>query len=180
MKLLRKESMKEKENVSVDINKELIKILERDLNIEKEQANITNSQSNYNIVTITVLSSVLAAITFELLDRIPKLNLIIIIFSLILALTLILSLLFATLSHFIYKQVYPAHPDDLVKNINRQLDFYKDNGFIEQDKNDLYAMYVSTLKNNRKRKIFLRLSFAGIWAFLALFIIFAIVIMILV
>lgn len=161
-----------------NVYEELIKIIQRDLDIEKEQSNIVCSQGNGNIMTISVLSVTLTVIIFELIDKLKNQKILIIIFSSILIFVLFLSLFFATLSHFIYKQAYPASPRKLIDNINNKRDLYEKDGFYKQNISDLTSMYESLRHNNHIRKIFLRLSFIGIWSFLGLFVIFGIVLLI--
>ena len=178
----RKNKNKENENNSMSIEKikkQIYLYSESSLDIENDREKYLLEHSNSNLTVVSILLVAILNITFELLDRLHDLSLIISIFSIILISFLLISILFSFKARWLYKKKYRKSGKELVEHINKNLkEYHTMEYFYDQNINDFSEMCSKLEKNNKKRQIDLMISSAFIYAFLILVFAFGIVILI--
>lgn len=163
----------------VDIKKGVIEYSNNSINMEKERRKSLEEGANFNTATISILLGVTITLIFELLDRLSKIDYLIIIFGCILVVLLLGSLFFSLQSNWFYKKKFTRSGKDLIDYINSNFEQYQlEDGFLDQRINDNDEILLSLEENNNKRLRSIMVSSILLYIYLGLIIAFGIVILI--
>ncbi len=165
--------------VIIQIKKGVAEYSSNTLSMEKEREERIYKTAGIIITCISILLVAVMSLIFELLDRLKQVDYLIVIFGCILAVILLCSLLFAIIAHWFYKRQYTRSGIELLDYINNHIDEYKsEERFIDQKILDNDNIYKSLESCNNKRLKSLITSLIFIYVFLALIVVFGIVILI--
>lgn len=166
-------------NQMIEMKKGVIAYSDNSVNMEKERRNGIYNSSSFVTASISILLGVLITVIFELLDRLSKVQNLVIIFGMILVVILIISLFFSLKSNWFLKKEYTRSGRELMSFINSNLDqFSSEEGFLDQRINDNDSILLSLRKNNDKRVKDMMISTILLYSFFGLIMIFGIVILI--
>jgi len=171
------EEMKER----IKIKKSVIEYSTNTLNMEREREEKLYKTANSIITCISILLVAIMSLIFELIDRMKKVDSLIIIFGCVLVAILFVSLFFSIKAHWFHKKEYTRTGKEFINYINENYEKYcNEDGFLDQRINDIDQLFLSLEKNNNIRLSDLTISSVLIYIFLFLSLVFGNVILIIV
>lgn len=168
-------------NIKKDVEKEYLEnaidYCKGSLELEREREKIINKSSNTIITSCSILLVPLITVIIELLNKLDKIRIVVLIFGLILVALELVSLLLAINAQNLYKSVYTQKGKDLFEYMVSQNAHEEDNYYLIQKIEDLDRVLEQKINNNNKRRNYLVASKIVNYIFCFLLIEFTIVIL---